>query len=66
MDTLGYDHKIVSRDYSNGDPAALGNAIAACILEYGLQDGSNEINNYAIKRYKPVNDSLLPHRQEIL
>lgn len=62
MDTLGYDHKIVSRDYSNGDPAALGNSIAACILEYGLQDGSNEINNYAIKRYKPVNDSLLPHR----
>lgn len=62
MKQYGYDHNIVSIDYTNGDAAALGNAIATCILEYGLQDGANEAKNYAIQKYKPVNDSILPHR----
>ena len=28
-------------------PAALGNRIAATIIEFGLTDGANEQNNYA-------------------
>ena len=39
-------------------PAALGAAIAQCYIDYGLQDGSNEANNYANQFYEPVNNGL--------
>lgn len=60
MDSLGYDRFEVSLDYSEGDAAALGSHIAKCIIDYGLQDGSNEIFNYENLFYQPVNSSLLP------
>lgn len=60
MDSLGYDRFDVSLDYSEGDAAALGSHIAKCIIDYGLQDGSNEIFNYENLFYQPVNPSLLP------
>ncbi len=44
---LGYDKNFVSTDYASGSPAALGNYIAERILEFGLQDGANEANDYA-------------------
>src|SRR5574343_860493 len=47
MAELGYDPSITSTDYSDGDPAKLGNYIAMRMQEYGLQDGSNQQNNYA-------------------
>jgi hypothetical protein len=57
---LGYDASITSTDYVNGPPAALGNYIAQKLIEFGLQDGSNEGNNYANQFYHPVNSPLRP------
>lgn len=57
---LGYDASFVSTDYSNGSPAALGNYIAAKVIEFGLGDGSNEANNFANQYYQPINTPLLP------
>jgi len=59
MDTLGYDINVTSVDYGSGDPAALGNYIAQCIINFGLQDGSNEQNGYVNQRYEPVNPPMI-------
>ena len=58
MDSLGYDETITSTDYSDGDPAKLGNYIAAKIQEFALQDGSNQQFNYANQYYSPINGVL--------
>ncbi len=55
MEELGYDPSFVDTDYSTGNPAALGNYIAQCLLDFGLQDGANEQNDYANLYYRPVN-----------
>lgn len=60
MQLLGYDPAFESTDFSSGDPAALGNYLASCIIEFGLQDGSNEADDYAYKSYEPVNDPMNP------
>ena len=60
MEVLGYDPGIVSTDYQTDDPAALGNYLAAGIIAYGLQDGSNEINQYGNLFYEPLNPGLDP------
>lgn len=39
-------------------PAAVGNRIAAAVIAYGLEDGSNEVNGYA-SDYQPVNEALV-------
>jgi hypothetical protein len=62
MNFLGYDTAEESRDYSTGSGAALGNHIADCILDYGLQDGANEAAGYANLYYEPVNEPLNPTR----
>ena len=59
MDSLGYDKNVVAQDYVNGNPAALGNYVAQCIINFGLQDGSNEQNGYANQRYAPVNPPMI-------
>ena len=56
---LGYDNALTSTDYAAGSPAALGNYIAERILEFGLQDGSNEANDYANVAYTSVNPPLV-------
>jgi hypothetical protein len=57
MNLLGYDPTITTTD---GDtPAAVGNRIAQAYINYGLNDGSNEQNNYADPTYVPVNDPLI-------
>ena len=58
MNELGYDPSITSTDYSDGDPAKLGNYIAMKMQEYGLQDGANQANNYANLYYQTVNGNL--------
>ncbi|GAA4887696.1 hypothetical protein GCM10023311_09360 [Flaviramulus aquimarinus] len=60
MALLGYDTNETSVDYSNSNPAALGNYIAAKIIEFGFQDGTNESNAYDNEYYEPVNDPLVP------
>lgn len=57
MMLLGLDPSYLSEDISEG-PAALGNYIAARLIEFGLQDGSNEHLNYANVNYTPVNPDL--------
>jgi len=58
MTSLGYDVNYTDTDYSTGDPRALGNYIAQELINYGLQDGSNEINDYENQFYTPVNPPL--------
>lgn len=60
MNHLSYDPNYISINYGNNDPRALGNYIAKCYIEFGLQDGSNEQNDYGNLYYGPVNATLLP------
>ncbi len=58
---LGYDPAFSSTDYSNNNPAALGNYIAEQLIRFGLQDGSNEAEGYANRFYQRVNGPLNPN-----
>ncbi len=57
---LGYSTAVTSSDYSDGDPAKLGNYIAEQYIAYGNQDGSNQLLNYSNQYYIPLNPALLP------
>lgn len=59
---LGYDPGLVTSVYETGSPAALGNYIAQCYIEYGIMDYSNEQNAYANTYYEPVNEPIAPIR----
>ena len=59
MRDLGYNPNNTGEDYRSGSPAALGNYIAAQIIEFGWQDGANERNDYQNEVYQPVNPPLL-------
>ncbi|WP_044397789.1 T9SS type A sorting domain-containing protein [Lacinutrix sp. Hel_I_90] len=56
---LGYDPNFTSIDYSTDSYAALGNYFAAEIINFGMQDGSNEQNNYANQYYTATNAPLI-------
>lgn len=58
MDELGYDKNMQSVDYHSGNAAALGNYMANQIIAFGMQDGSNEENEYANLFYEPLNENL--------
>lgn len=60
MQQYGFNTADTSVDYESGSPAALGNYIAACYIDYGLQDGANEANDYANAVYAPVNPPIEP------
>lgn len=60
MSSLGYDISVTSTAYSDGDPAKLGNYLAAQLQAYALSDGANQANNYANNFYEPVNGQLFP------
>ena len=60
MEELEFDSDNTSVDYAGGSAAALGNYIADCYIRFGLQDGSNEENNYANIGYMPVNPGIDP------
>ena len=60
FDSIGYDDTITSTDYTTGSPAALGNFIALCLIDFGFQDGSNEHNGYANRFYEASNPPLRP------
>jgi hypothetical protein len=59
MSVHGYDPSFTSTDYASGSPAALGNYIGTRMIAFGLQDGSNEANDYAYEHYQPVNRPVL-------
>ncbi|MFT6214523.1 MAG: hypothetical protein ACJAS3_000916 [Roseivirga sp.] len=56
---LDYDVLNTSTDMSDGSSAALGNYIGQCYIDFGMTDGSNEINNYTNEYYTPVNPALV-------
>jgi len=56
---LGYSPANTSTNYSTGDAAALGNYVAQCLINYGLQDGSNESGFYNNLYYQPVNPPMI-------
>ncbi len=56
---LGYDKSNIGQDYTSGDPAQLGNYIASQIIQFGLQDGSNEQLGYENTYYEPLNDPIV-------
>ena len=58
MDELGYNKSNISTNYSSGDPAALGNYLAEQMIVFGLQDGSNEAEDYENLYYEPLNEPL--------
>ena len=64
FEELAYDAGIDSQDYSSGDPAALGNYMAQVIIDFGLQDGSNEAAGYINAQYSPVNNPLVVNGSE--
>ncbi len=59
FNSYGYDESYISIDYSHGSYAALGNYMASEIIAFGLQDGSNEQNNYINEYYTSVNEPLV-------
>ncbi len=59
FNNLGYDPNNFSIDYSTGSAAALGNYIASSIINFGLQDGANEQNDYENLFYSEVNPPLV-------
>jgi hypothetical protein len=59
MTELGYDPEYIEFDYTSGNPADLGNYIAKKLLEFGLQDGSNESGFYQSRFYSPSNPPLI-------
>lgn len=60
FNALGYDSSDTSTNFRTGSASALGNYLANCIIEFGLQDNSNEANNYASLYYQPVNGPTNP------
>lgn len=60
MNELGFDRTFESADYASGEPAALGNYLAQCMIDYGSADGANESELYANRFYRPVNPPLAP------
>ena len=60
MVDFGYDMEDTSVDYQSGNAAALGNYLASCIIEFGLQDGAKERFDYPNFFYNPINIALIP------
>lgn len=57
MAELGYDTAVTTTE---GDsPAAVGNRVAAAVLAFGDDDGSNQSGNYADPTYTRVNEPLI-------
>ena len=60
MFDLGYNPANTDTDYRGGGPAELGNYVAERIIAYGMQDGANEVDDYANLDYDdPVNPPLI-------
>lgn len=57
LDSLGYSSAVTTTDPAT--PAGLGNAVAACVIAYGMADGAGEALGYAYQDYVPVNPPLV-------
>lgn len=61
MDLLNLDANNTTLDNPTENPIALGNLIASKIIEFGLNDGANEVNGYGNLYYESINPSLVPY-----
>jgi hypothetical protein len=50
-----------SVDYMSGSPEAMGNYIAECVINFGLQDGSREEDQHENYKYDPINPVMRPN-----
>ena len=62
MQQFDFNTAQTSLAYESGSPAALGNYIADCYIEFGLQDSANEANDYANVSYAPINPPIEPEQ----
>ncbi|NNM15936.1 MAG: hypothetical protein HKO56_04695, partial [Bacteroidia bacterium] len=60
MLVLGYDTAYADTNYATGNAGALGNYLALCMINFGLQDGANEQNDYVNIYYSPINPTIAP------
>ena len=58
MTTLGYDVNYTTINYTNNNPADLGNYIAQKVIDMGFADGARQAQNYGYLNYLPVNSPL--------
>jgi hypothetical protein len=58
MLSLGYDKNYTATNYTNNDPADVGNYIAQKVIEMGFADGARQAQNYQYLDYLPVNTAL--------
>jgi Secretion system C-terminal sorting domain len=58
MTQLGYDKNYTTTNYTNNDPADLGNYIAQKVIEMGLSDGARQAQNYGYLNYTPFNTTM--------
>ncbi len=59
-DALEMDRSFDEADFSSGNAAALGIYLANCVIDWGMNDGANQANDYANRHYSPVNEPLNP------
>ena len=57
LSALSFDKDFTST--AGNTPEAIGNRIAAAVIAYAQDDGSNESDNYKDTTYSPVNDPLI-------
>ena len=56
---LGYDAGFIPASVADSSPEAVGYRIADALIAHGLQDGANEVNDYADPNYRPYNGPLI-------
>ena len=54
------DTSLTSTDYGTFGAPALGNYLAEQLIAYGMNDGSNEANDYASTCYEQAEPNILP------
>ncbi len=59
MTSKGYMLNNNSTNYNFGSAVALGNYVGQQLINFGLQDESNEVNGYVNTSYTPVNDPMV-------
>ena len=59
FNSLGYDKNFLSTDLSTNSYAALGNYMASKMIAFGLEDFSNEANDYENLEYRVGNPPLV-------
>lgn len=60
FDSLGFNFRFTSTDYSKGSPAALGNYIATQLVQFAIEENVGDEDGYEAEMYNPINVPLRP------